>query len=319
MTVFDAFDDFQTKVNAAPEQVKLARDRRQVFRDALLSSDGVLEVVNSGSLERSTQLKPIHDVDIIAVYDADDHPTWGQAGDSSGDALEIVRATVNDLLGASNGSKAKLVRLARPRNRAVKCFIDDPKQDNAFTVDVMPALRTSTGTLLLPSSVDREWTEANPEYLINEVADRHGAWAEFRPVVRLLKNWRLDAGTKVKSLVMEVLALHYLPLGPNRPEALRAFFTAAAVQVNEGVYDPAGFCGEIQPDLDYSALSDALGEAAEEATLAVAAAGRGDQDGAQRHWQNVFGPDFPAPAATAGAATSAAVGSSIKDAPQGTR
>ena len=57
MTVFDAFDEFQTKVNAAPEQVKLARDRRQVFGDALLSSDGVLQVVNSGSLERSTQLK----------------------------------------------------------------------------------------------------------------------------------------------------------------------------------------------------------------------------------------------------------------------
>jgi hypothetical protein len=317
MSVFEAFNEFQDQVNADPAQVALARERRRVFKDALLTAEGVAEVVGSGSLERSTQLKPIHDVDLIVIYNQDAQPLWGQPGNSSMDALEHVRGVVNGLLGATNGTFDQLVRLAKPRNRAVKCFVDDPQAQDAFTVDVMPALRTTAGTLMLPSVLDEAWSEADPEYLIKGVQARHDAWAEFRPMVRALKEWRLDTGVTVKSLVMEVLAYHFLPLGPNRPEALRAFFTAAAAKVNEGVDDPAGFCGEIQPDLDYEALSTSLSEAADQATLAVAAVAAGDQEGAQRHWQRVFGSDFPAPPATNGAPASAAVGSSIKDAPQG--
>jgi hypothetical protein len=149
MGLDEAFDDFQRTVDADRDQVALARDRRDVFKKAFGSEDDVTEVFGSGSLRRSTQLKPVHDVDLVVVYDQEDHPDWGQPGDSAGVALDYVRGRVNTLLGASNGTVEKLVRLARWRNHAVKCFIDDPDDPDAFTVDAMPALRQSDGTLLI--------------------------------------------------------------------------------------------------------------------------------------------------------------------------
>jgi hypothetical protein len=317
MGVFEAFDEYQKTVDADPVQVKLARDRRAIFTGALSAYDDVVEVIGSGSLQRSTQLKPIHDVDLIMIFERSEHEDWGLPGESSAAALEEVRSRVSAKLGATNGEVDKLVRLAKPRNRAVKCFIDPPEDEDAFTVDVMPALRTDDGHLLLPSTLEKAWTEADPEWMIRTVATKNAEWSHFRPMVRALKKWRKSTGIEIKSLVMEVLAVNYLPLGPNRPEALRAFFTSAAVQVNLGVTDPAGFCGPIQPDLDLAALSAALSDAADNATKAVAAAGNNDQDGAQRYWQKVFGDDFPAPPATSNSPSAIATAVAIKDSPQG--
>lgn len=317
MGVFTAFDEFQGNVDADAAHVREARDRQRKFIDAIASADAVVEIIKSGSLARSTQLDPIHDVDLIAVFDSETYPTWGQPGDSAEDALTVVHDLIRETLANPGGSHEELVRLAAPKNRAVKCFVDDPDADHPFTVDVMPALRNDDGTLLIPSKRNRRWDTANPEYLIDEVQSRQNQWRQFRPMVRVLKHWRRSCGTEVKSLVMETLALDYLPLETNRPNALRQFFVASAYNVLEGVQDPAGLCGPIQPDLDLQALHDALSAAGDEATLAIEAAGRNDENAAQQHWRNIFGENFPA--SLSGATSSTVPPPPIKDAPQGVR
>ena len=241
-----------------------------------------------------------------------------QAG-SSEEALGRIHDEVKARLGIGAGTDDKLVRRADVRNRAVKCFIDPPDQEHAFTVDVMAALRQAPGTLLIPSTRDQDWSTAHPEYLIEQARQHHQDWSYFRPMVRVLKDWRLDISpqTKIKSLVMEVLALQCLPRSGTRPEALRQFFTAAAVQVNLGVRDPAGYCGEIQPDLDTAALRDALLDAADLADLACDQAAHNDSDSAQRTWQELFGPDFPAPPKKSGPRSPIVAAPLIMDAPQG--
>lgn len=317
MGVFAAFDDFQDVVDADVEHVREARDRQRAFIHAIGSSEAVVEIVRSGSLARSTQLDPIHDVDLIAVYDKAAYPTWGSPGESAEEALTVVHDLVRETLANPGGSRDELVRRADRKNRAVKCFVDDPDADHPFTVDVMPALRNDDGTLLIPSKRNARWDTANPEFLIDEVQSRQNTWNQFRPMVRVLKYWRRNCGTEVKSLVMETLALDYLPLETNRPNALRQFFVAAAYNVLEGVHDPAGLCGPIQPDLDLQALHEALSAAGDEATLAMAAAGRSDDASAQRHWRNIFGDDFPAP--IGGESSSSVPPPPIRDAPQGAR
>ncbi|MFF2601307.1 hypothetical protein [Streptomyces californicus] len=299
MRIDEAFDELQRNVNEDVDQTRLARDRRDLFKSALISEPDVTKVFGSGSLQRSTQLKPINDVDIIVVYDAAQHPAWGTAGPSAEDALDHARGQVNRLLGMTNGSHGNEVRLARPRNHAVKCFLDDPDDENGFTVDVMPALRQADGTLLIPEKLAQDWVPADPEYLIDLVADRQRDWEHFRPLVRVLKQWRHDVAVtgRIKSLVIEVLALDCMPTSGNRSSGLRVFFTAAAARVNEGVKDPAGLCGEIQPDLDYEGLQAALADAAELADRACAAAAAGETDQALRLWQEILGDSFPAPAA----------------------
>ncbi len=323
MGLDEAFDEFQETVDADHDRVVLARERRDVFKNAFGSEDDVSEVFGSGSLARSTQLDPVHDVDVVIVYRQEDHPDWGQPGESAGDALEHVGGRVNYLLGATNGSVEKLVRLARRRNHAVKCFIDDPDDADAFTVDAMPALRQSDGALLIPEKTNKQWATADPEDLIRRVAEHQSDWNYFRPIVRVLKNWRhsVPVEGKIKSLVMEVLALECMPRAGSRPAALRAFFTAAAVRVNWDIVDPAGHCGPIQPDLDTVGLRTALQDAAEIATQACAAAANGATDDALRAWQKVFGTNFPAPEAKKNSPTvtgpALITTRPVKDAPQG--
>lgn len=322
MSIESAFDDYQRTVNADIKHVQIARQRRDLFKRAFRRENEVAEVFGSGAIARSTQLKPIHDVDMIIVYRPDEHPDWGQPGDSSLDALRHVAGRTLALLGPA-GSVAPLVRLTRVegRDRAVKCFVDPPETEDAFTVDAMPALRQPDGTLLLPSVRRRRWEQADPEFLIEEVAKRQAQWEHYRPTVRVLKDWRLDLDLDIKSLVMEVLALGCLPTSGTRAQALRSFFTAAAVEVNYGVTDPAGYCGEIQPGLDLSALSRALRDASMTAAAACAAADDGDVDQALRHWHALFGPDFPTPRPTTAKPAVAAPAfirpRPVKDAPQG--
>lgn len=319
MGVYEAFDAYQQMIDADPKHVALARARRDLFIGAFEKADDVTEVVKSGSLERRTQLEPIHDVDLIIVFDAAAVPEWGTDGSSSDDALGRAHDEIVTRLGLSHGTDSKLVRRADTRDHAVKCFVDPPEYEHPFTVDIMPVVRQADNTLLIPSTRTRQWSTANPEYLIEQVRLRHEDWLFFRPIVRVLKNWRtgVAAETRIRSLVMEVLALQCLPRSGNRPEALLQFFTAAAVQVNLGVEDPAGHCGLIQPDLDTAALRDALLDAADLADRACDQAARNDTNGAQRTWQELFGPDFPAPAKKTGPRAPAAPVPLITDSPQG--
>ncbi len=324
MSLGEAFDAFQKQVDADPTQVEEARERRETFKSALGAESDVLEVWGSGSLRRSTHIGPkIHDLDLVVVFKADEYPGWGEPGDSAPDALEVLGGKVNKLLGVTNGTVETLVRIASPRDHAVKCFIDLPGDPDGFTVDAMPAL-SHNGALLIPEKNSSDWIPADPQYLVAEIKKRSEDWDYFLRMVRVLKAWRKRAEVegKVKSLVMEVLALHNLPGGCSRPEALKRFFTAAATAVGNGpVTDPADLCGEIQPNLDRIGLRESLLHAADLADQACDAADGGHTDDAKKLWREVFGNDFPAPQGKPKTSPALIVPAvtprPIKDAPQG--
>lgn len=320
MSVNEAFSAFQKAVNADPEQVKEARTRRDVFKGAFLTEVDVDEVVPSGSLARGTHKQPIHDVDVILVFDQEQHPEWGQPGASAEAALDHTRGRVNALLGATNGTHGKVVRLARWRNHAVKCFLDDPGDPNAFTVDAMPALRRN-GMLLIPEAMSKQWVSCDPEYLISAVARKHAEWPKFAGTVRMLKWWAAEQNTKIKPLVMEILALNLLPTGRSQPSAIKDFFVKAShhIEGHSEVVDPAEICGPIQDDLDYEAFEERLKIARHASGQAIVAQGNNDVSGAVRWWGEVFGDAFPASKAQPGlpAAVPPPGPRPVKDSPQG--
>ncbi len=322
MSVNDAFAEFQRVVNADPDAVKEARRRRDLFKGAFGSEADVREVVPSGSLARGTQKDPIHDVDLVIVFEDSDHPEWGEPGKSAEDALNYMREKVNELLGATSGSYDQVVRLAKWRNHAVKCFFDDPDDESGFTVDAMPALRRGN-QLLIPEATSEKWILCDPEKLIRDVAARHLAWNKFAGTVRMLKRWASDQDIKIKSLVMEVLALNHIPMGVNdQASAIKQFFVAAAYAVEGGVEvsDPAGLCGPIQNDLDYAEFGKRLRQASKDASAAIAAQLNNDIPSAIAHWGRVFGSEFPLPPVVATPAIPAVVPAAprpVKDTPQG--
>lgn len=329
MQVGTAFDRLQTAVNANPDDLAIARERRDLFAKAFDSEADTTESFLSGSLARRTMLDPIHDVDFVVVYDADKHTAWGSDGDSAGDALSFLGGRVNKLLGATAGTVEQLVRLASPRNHVVKCFIDDPEEDDPFHVDLLPAMRQPNGRLLIPEKLSKKWVEAHPEDLIDKVGDRQATWDQFVPMVRLLKHWNRNvAKAGMKSLTVEVLAYNCIPTWYTtgdldyRPDALSAFFTAAVVAIDEPICDPAGVCGEIQPDLDTASVKKLLQDASDAAYLALAAQRRGDEHPAICQWRKIFGDLMPAPPEGCGKGAAAASAAAvtprlIRNTPQG--
>lgn len=318
-SVNSAFKEFQQVVNADADQVNEARQRRDLFREAFSAERDIDEVIASGSLARGTQKDPIHDVDTILVFDGDDHPDWGKPGRSASEALDYTRERVNKLLGATNGSHSQVVRLARWRNHAVKCFLDDPDDPDAFTVDAMPALRRD-GMLLIPEATSRQWVSCDPEFLITAVAAKHASWNKFAGSVRMLKWWAREQTPTIKSLVMEVLALDFLPVnGGLQPNAIQKFFVSANYYIAGGseVVDPAGVCGPIQPDLDYASFSTLLGAAADKAARAMNAEWSNDTASAIKWWGEVFGESFPRPPFTPPAPAVPPPPRAVKDTPQG--
>ncbi|HEY8465208.1 MAG TPA: nucleotidyltransferase [Solirubrobacterales bacterium] len=268
--------------------MKEARARRDLFRKAFEPESDVIEVIPSGSLARSTQREPINDVDVIIVFNAADHPGWGQDGSSADDALGYLQQRVKDLLGANGGSVEQAVRRVDRKNHAVKCFLDDPGDPDAFTVDAMPALRQPTGELLVPERRSETWIRTDPEHLIRRVAERQSDWDLFRPLVRVLKYWNETAKAGMKSLTVEVLALANLSEESTRPKALQRFFAAAVNAVDLPIEDPAGHCGETQPDLDRDHARACLDDAASKAWHAVNAQDAGETDRAGCLWREVM-------------------------------
>jgi len=319
MTVNEGFDELQQAADAHIDAVREARRRRDEFRTALPTAEDVLDVLPTGSLARGTHKDPIHDVDVVVIYDPDAHPTWGDPGDSALEALEHTRDLVNEKLG-SNGTEGEEVRLTRLQNHAVKCFLDDPDTEGAFTVDATPALRHPEEGIWIPEQHNSRWVRSDPEHLNDLTATRHAEWNQFAKLVRVLKRWNADHGAHMKSLVVEVLALDHLPVA-DRPVAVARFFAAAQEAVWSPVVDPAGLCGEIQPDMDRGAASSALASAADAAARAVEADARGEGRRAMCLWRDVFGDIFPEPiggCGTGGVALIAAVPKrKVVDAPQG--
>lgn len=291
MDISKAFDEFQSNVSADPAAVVEARRRRDLFLQALSAEQDVDECFTSGSLARSTQIEPINDVDMVAIFDAAAQPEWGTDGASAEAALKELRDRINARLGSAGSGE---VRRADVKNHAVKCFLDDPGDPDAFTVDVAPALAGSGTAVRLPEVASSTWIETDPRHLIALVAARQQAWPHFVPLARCLKRWAKDCPTKIKSLTMEVLALEHL-LAASRPQALGEFFVAAAARIYQPVEDPAGLCGAIQPDLDAAGAHQCLSEAADLAEQARAAQAAGETNRAACLWRQLFGECFPEP------------------------
>jgi len=295
MTIEAAFTALQQAVDADKKVVDTARARRNAFRGAFDNETDVQRTFASGSFARGSQIEPIKDVDLLVLYDETEHPDWGTPGESAKNALEHLRDRVKALLFPDTidpGSGIDPVRLTKVRDHAVTCWLDDPDAENAFTVDVVPVLNRTIGGIpagfFVPEISSEDWIASDPLDLVAKVLSRHkGSEGQFVKRLRLLKRFSLDRDRLMKGLTMEVLGLTHMPDGPAH-NSLATFFAAAEEHVWQPICDPARLCGEIEPDLDRQAASDAFGEAAKTGWRANVALERGQVEKAICLWREIF-------------------------------
>ncbi|MGO8892648.1 MAG: nucleotidyltransferase domain-containing protein [Streptosporangiaceae bacterium] len=305
----DAFQEFGREIASDPISVLLAKWRRDAFIADLERLPDVAEVIPSGSLARGTQIGPVHDVDLIVVFNSSEHPDYGHGSESAQAAMDHLERSLLEARHPWQGAERSLLTETEQRRHVVTCsgVSTGPFEDiipSAPPVDVMPAVRKD-GHLRVPEDGD-SWIDVDPEKFMRLVEERQREWKYFTEVIKMVKAWAEHNHLDIKNLAVEVMVLKYCP----RPrffqtlacgEALAQFFENAARAHITSLKDPAGWCGEIDPGMNYTALQSALGKAAGLARQAMnaeyalvswfyAAEGVPDPDDL---WGKLFGRKYP--------------------------
>src|SRR5690349_18606663 len=180
----DGFETFGKKIKSDPIGLLLAKWRRDAFTRKLEQLPDVVEVIQSGSLARDTQIGLINDVDLIVVFDRSKHPDYGSGPESAQAAMTYLEGKLLELMHPVSGAEA-LLKGTEQRTHVVRCH-DVPTDrygefiPTAPPVDVMPAVREEPrllqrSALLVPELAregEKKWVDVDPETFMREIAQR---------------------------------------------------------------------------------------------------------------------------------------------------
>jgi len=314
----EEFAAFGRAIQSDPIGVLLAQWRRDAFIRKLKQLPDVKDVIASGSLARGTHIGPVHDVDLIVVFDSDQHPDYGTKGTSAA-ATESAQAAITHLedgllkqLHPWQGTAGGLLKETEQRTHVVTYRGDwsGPFKDiipGAPPVDVMPAVRK--GSYLLIPERGTGWIETDPEELIRQVAQRQREWKYFTAVAGMVKEWARLNHLKIRNLAIDVMVLQYCP----RPrlfetlscgDAVARFFKAAFDDNFTSLKDPTGRWGKLKLGINFEKLHKELGKASRLASQAMEAENlwkhhlvmvspNGEVRSPNDIWRQLFGRKFP--------------------------
>lgn len=286
MTTRAAFDEFESLIALTANQKATVKTRtgtiRQLLTETFPASD-ITPLSSStliGSADRGTIIRPLDDIDVLAVFANKDG------------VFETYRYDSQQFLyRVTNSIKAKTqVLTVGSRGQAIRLFYTD-----GLHVDIAPVFSWNSSGFALPAG-DGTWITTDPaeqaKWANQRQSDLNG---QFKPVVRLMKRWNAVHSRRVASFHMEVIVGNvFTSIGTNHRETLAKFFEWAQSYLH--VTDPAGHGGDLGAGLTYQQQQDVVNSMArsrERATRAVTAETNGDHEEAIRLWRIILGGEFP--------------------------
>jgi hypothetical protein len=286
-----AFQKFERERVRVPQDeidaAKLVHPQIAGFYEQALKAVDKTKVV--GSFARKTQAAHLKDIDELIVID--DPDGWWRA--SAERALNRV---------AEIASGCQLIYSAEPRVRAVRLRL----RDYPFFIDIVPAIRPEKGSGLWlarrqPDEGLDDWTLENPEGQLMAATSKNLACAgSYIPGVRIIKFWNQGVNKPLHSYHAESIMWHALG-GPSAyPDAVLAFFEAAAKALAPGrhVSDPGNPSKAVDDRLEPQERAHALAVVSDTLVLVRRAIAL-DGDAALEAWASIMGPAFPAPSTSA--------------------
>jgi hypothetical protein len=275
LTTAKAFDEFKNKLLLTDAQKELVKGRRTTAAKYLADSfpaSGDLPLRTTkliGSAGQNTIIRPLDDVDILAIFDNRDDIFDRLYRKDSQKFLYRVRDALN----------AYKVEVVGARGQAVRLFYKA-----APHVDIAPVFQWSGGGYALPNGTGG-WLTTNPDVQDEWIAKRQGELGNrLKPMVRLIKRWNNTHSKYLKGFHVEVMvATMFSSLGGDSRDACAKFFLWAQNRLR--VSDPAGHGGDLSTYLSQSARASVLSSmksAQDRATKANAAETAGDHKEAIR-------------------------------------
>jgi hypothetical protein len=286
-TVPKSFDEFQTNIALTATQQQEVRDKKASATAAVKrgfpASSNMPTTAQKliGSAARSTIIRPLDDIDMLAVFD---HtlvwPTYQY--DSQAFLYRVRDALKSETTVRLVGSKGQAVRL---------------QYATGAHVDLTPAFNRDGGGYLIPKG-DGGWLSTDPDQHAEFMAARNQTLSSrLKPLVRMLKRWNRSHSSRLKSFHLEVMAQSGVSyLASNEAERVEDFFTNAEYRLD--VADPAGLSGTFTSTWSWDkrqAVITSLRSARDRAAKAREYERNGQIAAAIGQWQIIFGKDiFPA-------------------------
>lgn len=284
-TTAQAFTEFAGKLAPTAAQNLTIASRRSTVQGRLLAafppnSDlPLLEVRTIGSVDRQTIIRPLHDVDLLAVFKGG-LSTFAVRFFGSGAFITSVRNALNDSSAAIVGT----------RGQAVRIFYANPPW-----VDVAPVFPRPAGGYTLPDG-HNGWLATDPDFHKRWVGEQNARLGrQLKPLARLIKRWNRVHSERLSSFHIEVMVANtFNSIGTNHRQAAAMFFGSGASHLHSR--DPAGHSGDLASKLtsaQQQAILQSFTSASQRAGRALQAERRGDHAEAIRLWTIIFGNEFP--------------------------
>jgi len=233
-----------------------------------------------GSAAKGTIIRPMDDIDILAVF-SNENQAWQNTYQYDSQAfLYRVRRAYDSLEAAQVGA----------RGQAVRIFFQ-----TGGHVDVAPVFKRSDDDYHLPSG-SGGWIITSP-FVANDWFKAKNAELGYNlaPLVRLLKKWNESHSKRLKSFHLETIAANtFSSLNGNRQNGLQSFFQWAGQHLD--VSDPgqqAGLLSSYLSQSDRDEVTRSFDAANDRAVRAINEEIAGNHDEAKRLWKIVLGDGFP--------------------------
>lgn len=239
-----------------------------------------LEARLMGSASKGTIVRPLDDIDVLAIFSNEQRAWQGKYQYDSQAFLYRVRNAYAGVETAQVGARGQAVRVFFQRGGHV---------------DVAPVFRRNDNEFHLPNG-DGGWIMTSP-FVANKWLREQNAALDYHltPLVRLLKKWNAAHSKRLRSFHLETIAANtFESLSSNRRTALQKFFEWAGGHLD--VSDPGGQSGLLSGYLSWDARTEvkqSFKSASERAQRALDAEAVGDHDEAKRLWRLILGSSFP--------------------------
>jgi Second Messenger Oligonucleotide or Dinucleotide Synthetase domain len=286
-TTAKAFDEFNTKIVPTAAQALRVKNRAQTASGYLKEFFGadhdmpVERVSMIGSAARGTDIRPIHDIDVMAEF-RNKNAVFEKYRRDSQAFIARIRNTLN-----ANTQ----IKKVGARGQAVRLFYTDD-----LHVDIAPVFAWSGGGFALPSG-SGGWITTDPFTQAKWADERQEALSGYyKRRVRMLKRWNDEHSKRLESYHLEVMVgAAFASMDGNSRDALWKFFQRAPNYLN--VQDPAGHFGDLGIGLTFEQrrlIGESCASAEERARKANQAEAAANHREAIRLWRIVLGDEFPA-------------------------
>ena len=280
-----SFDSFANSIRLTSSQKELVHSRyttATTFLSSAFDDSSNMRLLRTdlvGSAQRDTIVRPLSDLDMIAVFDHTH--VWTEYQYNSFKFLYRIRNSIAEIARVQAGARGQVVRLM---------YQQEPH------VDIVPSFSRYGGGFHIPGG-SGGWLATDPYIQAEHMANRQRELDyRLKRFVRMLKHWNRSHSKRIQSFHLEVIASAlFSAIGTNDREATRVFFGAAGSYID--VNDPAGHGGNLSQYLtpnQRNAVLRSFDFALDLSNRAIDAESRGDQATAIALWRQVYGNEFPA-------------------------